>query len=109
VQFDAKFCGQPDQASATARVPPRGYQTPSPVCRCAMLQSTAGERSGAEPTYCVKWSSIWETRRSFTKVRMVAPTVLQGRIRRTSPSVAKLAAVVGSNMSRTEPIDRQKK
>ena len=29
-------------ASATARVPPIGYQTPSAVCMCAMAQSTAG-------------------------------------------------------------------
>ena len=42
------------RASATARVPPRGYQTPSPVCMWAMPQRTAGERSGDEPTYWVK-------------------------------------------------------
>ena len=30
-------------ASATARVPPIGYQTPSAACMWAMAQSTAGE------------------------------------------------------------------
>ena len=42
---------------AAARIP-----DPSFVCMCAILHSTAGEASGAEPTYCVKWSSIWATR-----------------------------------------------
>jgi hypothetical protein len=74
-----------------------------------MPQRTAGERSGAEPTYCAKWSSIWATRGSLACLRIVAPIVLHGRIARTSPSVARSKAVDGSNMSRTEPIDRQKK
>ncbi len=79
-ELDAQLAGQADQRSATARVPPRGYQTPSSVCMCAMPHSTAGEGSGAEPTYCVKWSSICATRGSRTCDRIVAPTVLHGRM-----------------------------
>ena len=41
-------------ARGTDAVPPSGYQTPSLVCMWAMPQSTAGDRSGAEPTYWVK-------------------------------------------------------
>ena len=40
-------------ATGTARVPPIGYQTPSLDCMLAIPQSTAGDWSGAEPTYCV--------------------------------------------------------
>ncbi len=41
-------------AFGTAAVPPFGYQTPSFVCMCAMLDSTAGDANGLEPTYWVK-------------------------------------------------------
>ena len=90
-------------------MPPRGYQRPSPVCIRAIPQRTAGEPSGAEPTYWVKWSSIWATRGSATWARTVPATLLQGRIRSTSASIDGRNAVDGSNMSRSEPTDRQKK
>ena len=60
------FSPSATRASATARVPPMGYQTPSLVCMWAMEQSTAGAANGEEPTYWAKWSSICATRASGT-------------------------------------------
>ena len=48
---NAELLAELAQASATSRVPPIGYQTPSLVCMCAIEQSTAGEANGEEPTY----------------------------------------------------------
>ena len=52
-----------------------------------MPQSTAGEASGAEPTYWVKWSSIWATRGSGTCRRTVPATERPMRMASTSPSI----------------------
>ncbi len=97
------------RASGTARVPPRGYQIPSAVCMWAIAQRTAGEASGAEPTYCVKWSSIWATRGSGTCLRTVPATVRPKRRARRSPRVEALNVAPPPKVSRTEPTERQKK
>ncbi len=75
----------------------------------AMPHSTAGDWSGAEPTYCVKWSSIWATRGSGTWPRTHSATVRPRRILSTSSSMAGWNMVRSENMSRSEPIDFQKK
>ena len=92
-QLDAQFAGQLGQrlghgARAAARIPDALL-----VCMWAMPQSTAGEASGAEPTYCVKWSSIWATRGSGTSV---ADALGHGLAQ--SASAARRPAVRGSNM-----------
>ena len=97
------------RALGTAPVPPRGYQTPSLVCMCAMPHSTAGDGSGAEPTYCVKWSSIWATRWSGTWDAHRWATLRPSFMLSTSASMAGLNIVFRSNMSQIEPMDRQKK
>jgi hypothetical protein len=95
-------------ASGTARVPPRGYQTPSVVCMWAMPQSTAGDDSGHDPTYCVKWSSICAPRASGTYFRTVPATERPIRIARMSPMSCAEKPARRSIMSRTEPMDFQK-
>ena len=42
-QLGAEFGAASPAPSATARVPPIGYQTPSAACMWAMAHSTAGE------------------------------------------------------------------
>src|SRR5438045_2450734 len=92
-----------------ALVPPRGYQTPPAVCMCAIPHNTAGEASGDEPTYCVKWSSIWATRGSGINDRTVRLTVEPMRMDSTSPSVLMENEFFRSNTSGNPPTDRQKK
>ncbi len=75
-------------AAGTARVPPLGYQTPSPTCMWAMPQSTAGDAAGEEPTYWMKCSSICATRASLTEARTCPATLRCIRSASTSRSVA---------------------
>jgi hypothetical protein len=52
---DPELLDQPGQGLGDSLDAPLGvYQIPSEVCMWAMPQSTAGEASGAEPTYWVK-------------------------------------------------------
>ena len=74
-----------------------------------MPHSTAGEASGAEPTYWVKWSSIWATRASGTWARTHSATVRPGRRPNTSPSLPPRTSERRSTMSQSEPTERQKK
>ena len=76
---------------------------------CAIPQSTAGEASGALPTYCVKWSSICAARSSGTKDRTVPATEWPGRIPMTSFRSESFRLRRGSNMSFMPPTLRQKK
>jgi len=98
-----------ESARGTAPVPPRGYHTPSLDCMWAMPHSTAGDSSGALPTYCVKWSSIWAARWSGTNDRTVPATVCPGRIPITSLRIESVMLRRGSNMSFMPPTFRQKK
>ena len=76
---------------------------------CAMLHSTAGDDSGHEPTYCVKWSIICATRGSATYFRTVPDTERPIRILITSPSIFAENPALKSIMSPMPPIDFQKK
>ena len=96
-------------AVATARVPPTGYQTPSATCIWAMAQSTAGEPYGLEPTYWVKWSSIWARRPSLTRARIVPATVLPMRSESTSRRVDGLRLALRSKVSNMSSTGFQKK
>lgn len=75
----------------------------------AIPHSTAGDASGAEPTYWVKWSSICATRASLTKERIRPPAVLPGLIARRSPRVEGRSRLASPSRSRIEPTDLQKK
>ncbi len=94
-------------ACGTARVPPIGYQTPSPTCICAMPHSTAGEAKGDEPTYWMKCSSICATRPSLTLARICPATLRCMRSASTSFSVAQ--DILPSIVSRRSSTDFQKK
>ncbi|MFO0801271.1 MAG: hypothetical protein U0804_27720 [Gemmataceae bacterium] len=86
-------------------MPARGYHTPSPVCMWAMPHSTAGDAIGLEPTYCVKWSSIWATRASGVYFRTVPATDRPIRMESTSASSFGEKPAFQSIMSPMPPIE----
>ena len=73
------------------------------VCMCAMPHSTAGDCSGHEPTYWVKWSIIWATRGSRLNLRMVPATVWPIRSETRSAGRWAVQSALSRNMSRSPP------
>ena len=86
-----------------------GYQTPSLVCMLAMPHKTAGDASGEDPTYWVKWSIICATFSSWMYLRTKLATEVPIRKLITS------AITIGDNappiciVSRNPPTLLQKK
>lgn len=74
-----------------------------------MAQSTAGEPYGEDPTYWVKWSSIWAARASGTWLRMVPATVLPMRSASTSDRVPAFMLSRTLSVSPRSSTDFQKK
>ena len=81
-----------------------------PRSACARCRTAPrATHTGDEPTYCVKWSSIWATRSSGTARRMVPATLWPMRSAARSASVDALNVVPRSSVSRSPPTDFQKK
>ena len=61
-----------------------------------MLHSTAGDAYGELPTYCTKWSSIWHTRASGTRLRICPATDVPIRSDSTSRNVSRFMPFIDS-------------